>query len=151
MLEFALVALPFFLLLFGGFELGFVYWATEELENATEYGARLVRTGQLRSTTTGTTAATLAADICSQTAILVGCSSRIRVDVRSAPDFSTLTPPPPTNSSGTLKAQDDADFSFQTGNANDVVIVSVFYDWTPILSPSDYILRASSITRNEPF
>jgi hypothetical protein len=33
----------------------------------------------------------------------------------------------------------------------DVVLVSAFYNWSPLLKQSDYILRASSVTRNEPF
>jgi Flp pilus assembly protein TadG len=45
LLEFSLIALPFFLLLYGTFEVGFVYWASQELEHAASHGARLVRTG----------------------------------------------------------------------------------------------------------
>jgi Flp pilus assembly protein TadG len=147
MVEFALIALPFFLLLFGGFEIGFVYWATEELENATSHGARMVRTGQVQ--TGRITQAALKTQICNQTAILVGCTSRLRIDIRSATTFAALTPPTPLDGAGALK--DDSDFSFDPGDPNDVIIVSAFYSWTPILNPSDYILRASSITRNEPF
>src|SRR3974377_1075748 len=49
MVEFALVVLPFLLLLLGAFDIGFYYWGSEELENATVYGARLVRTGQVQA------------------------------------------------------------------------------------------------------
>src|SRR5215469_9985438 len=73
MVEFALVALPFFLLLMGAFDIGFYYWGSEELENATAYGARLVRTGQVQAA--GMTQAQLKGAICSQTAALVGCMS----------------------------------------------------------------------------
>jgi Flp pilus assembly protein TadG len=147
MVEFALIALPFFLLLLGTFEIGFIYWANQELENATAYGARLVRTGQVQAG--GINQAQLKTDICNQTAILVGCTARLRIDVRSAPTFAELTPPSPTDAGGALKA--DGDFTYDPGQANSVVIVSAFYSWTPLLKPSDYILRAASITRNEPF
>jgi Flp pilus assembly protein TadG len=46
MLEFSLVAFPILLLLLGTIEIGFIYWGTRVLENATGTGARLVRTGQ---------------------------------------------------------------------------------------------------------
>ena len=33
----------------GAFDIGFYYWGSQELENATAYGARLVRTGQVQA------------------------------------------------------------------------------------------------------
>jgi Flp pilus assembly protein TadG len=147
MVEFALVALPFFLLLLGAFDIGFYYWGSEELENATVYGARLVRTGQVQ--TARMTQAQLKAAICSRTAALVGCMSRLRLDVRSGRSFADITPPSPFDGSGVLKS--DAEFTYSPGGANDVVLVSTFFDWQLLLKPSDYILRAATVTRNEPF
>jgi Flp pilus assembly protein TadG len=147
MVEFALIALPFFILLLGGFEIGFIYWANQELENATSHGARLVRTGQVQAG--GISQEQLKTQMCSQTAVLVGCTTRLRIDVRSAKAFSDITPPSPLDGSGVLKG--DADFTFAPGVGSDVILVSAFYNWKPLLKPSDYILRASSVSRNEPF
>jgi Flp pilus assembly protein TadG len=147
MVEFTLVALPFFLLLLGAFDIGFYYWGSEELENATVYGARLVRTGQVQAA--GMTQAQLKAAICSKTAALVGCMSRLRLDVRSGQAFRHIRPPSPFDRSGVLKS--DAEFTFSPGAANDVVLVSTFFDWPLLLRPSDYILRAATLTQNEPF
>jgi Flp pilus assembly protein TadG len=147
MVEFALVALPFFLLLLGAFDIGFYYWGSEELENATAYGARLVRTGQVQAA--GMSQAQLKAAICSQTAALVGCISRLRLDVQSGRSFADITPPSPFDASGVLKS--DAEFAFSPGAANNVVLVSTFFDWRLLLKPSDYILHAATVTRNEPF
>jgi Flp pilus assembly protein TadG len=147
LVEFALIAVPFFVLLYGGFEIGFVYWANQELEHATAYGARLVRTGQAQAEGLGQ--AQLTTKICSQTAVLVGCTSKLRLDVRSAKTFSEIVPPSPLNGSGVLK--DLAEFTFSPGTANDVVLVSAFYNWPPLLKPSGYVLRAATVVRNEPF
>lgn len=147
MVEFALVAFPFFILLFGAFEIGFVYWANQELENATSHGARLVRTGQ--ATAAGATQEQLKTEMCSRTAVLVGCATRLRIDVRSGKAFSDISPPSPLDGSGGLK--DDANFTFSPGAGSDFILVSAFYNWKPLLKPSDYILRASSVSRNEPF
>src|SRR5262245_9728506 len=147
MVEFALIALPFFILLYGTFEIGFIYWATQELENATSHGARLVRTGQVLVSKMNQV--DLRNAMCSQTAVLVGCGTKLRLDVRSASTFAGITPPSPLNGSGALK--DEADFSFAPGSSDDVVLVSAFYNWKPLMKSSDYILRASSVTRNEPF
>jgi len=147
MVEFALIVLPFFLLLMGAFDIGFYYWGSEELENATVYGARLVRTGQVQAA--GMTQAQLKTEICSQTAALVGCMSRLRLDVRSGQSFADITPPSPFNADGSLMS--DAEFTFSPGGSNDVVLVSTFFDWPLLLRPSDYILHAATVTRNEPF
>jgi Flp pilus assembly protein TadG len=147
MIEFALIATPFFILLFGTFEIGFIYWANQELEHATSHGARLVRTGQVQGGAMNQ--AQLKTAMCSQTAVLVGCATRLRLDVRSAATFAGITPPSPLNGSGVLK--DDAEFSFLPGASDDIVLISAFYNWHPLLKPSDYILRAASVTRNEPF
>ncbi len=88
MVEFALVGIPFLLLLLATFEIGFVYWANKELENATNDAARLVRTGQAQAA--NMTRAELKAEACKGVAILVDCNARMRLDVRSAANFSDI-------------------------------------------------------------
>jgi Flp pilus assembly protein TadG len=148
LVEFAVVALPFFLLLWGAFDIGFYYWGSQELENATAYGARLIRTGQVQ-TAPGVNQAQLKAQICGKTAVLVGCVSRLRIDVRSGQSLANITPPSPLNNSGVLKS--DAEFDYSPGAASDVVLVSAFFNWQFLLKPSGYLLRATTVTRNEPF
>jgi len=147
LVEFSILALPFLLLLMGAFDVGFYYWGSEELENATAHGARLVRTGQVQAGSI--TQAQLKAEICGKTVVLVGCASRLRIDVRSGPLLANITPPSPLNGSGGLKS--DAEFVYSPGAANDVILVTAFFNWRLLLKPSDYILRASTVTRNEPF
>lgn len=144
--EFALVGAPFFILLMGTFEIGFIYWVNQELENAAGHAARLVRTGQIQA---GTSQSQLKAEMCSRTAVLVGCATRLRIDVRSGKSFSDISPPSPLDSNGALK--DDASFAFAPGVGSDFILVSAFYNWHPLLKSSDYVMRASSVARNEPF
>ena len=49
MVEFAVIAIPFFTLIIGIIEVGLIFWAGYELENATAAAARLVRTGQAQT------------------------------------------------------------------------------------------------------
>jgi Flp pilus assembly protein TadG len=146
MVEFSLVGIPFMLLLLAAFEIGFVYWANKELENATNDATRLVRTGQVQAA--NMTAAELKAEACNGTAILVDCVSRLRIDVRSAATFGDITPPEPLDGSGELKP--DGDFTFSPGAAEEVVLVSAFFDW-PAIFQRGHILRAAIPARNEPF
>ena len=147
LIEFTIVALPFFLLLMGAVDIGFYYWGSQELENATAHGARLVRTGQVQ--VNGINQAQLKAEICGKTMVLVGCASRLRIEVRSGQSLAAITLPSPLNGSGALKS--DAEFAYFPGAANDIVLVSAFFNWQLLLKPSDYILRATTVTRNEPF
>jgi Flp pilus assembly protein TadG len=146
LVEFSLVALPFLLLLLGTFEIGFIYWANKELESATTDAVRLVRTGQAQAA--NMTAADLKANMCSRTAVLVHCTERMRIDVRSAETFAGITPPDPLDGEGGLKS--DADFAYAPGAAEDVVLVSAFFDW-PKLFFNNSVLRAAVPARNEPF
>jgi Flp pilus assembly protein TadG len=146
LVEFSLIAFPLLLLIMATFEVGFIYWANQELENATSDAARLVRTGQVQAANMDQ--AQLKTQLCSKTALLVGCQSRVRLDVRSAASFAAIVPPQPLDGSGQLKA--DNDFSYSPGTGNDVVLISAFYDWQSLFS-GVYIVRASTPARNEPF
>lgn len=146
LVEFSLLAFPFLLLIMASFEVGFIYWANQELENATSDAARMVRTGQVQAGKL--TQAELKTQLCNRTALLVGCQSRVRLDVRSGPTFAAITPPEPLDGSGDLKG--DTDFRYAPGGADDVVLVSAFYDWRSLFS-GVYIVRASAPVRNEPF
>jgi Flp pilus assembly protein TadG len=146
LVEFSIIALPFFILMLGIFEIGFRYWANKELDDATSTAARLVRTGQVQAA--NMSAADLKAEICSHAAVLIDCTSRMRLDVRSAETFGAITPPSPLNAGGTLKA--DNDFTFSPGSGEDVVLISAFFDW-PALFFGSSLLRAAMPARNEPF
>jgi Flp pilus assembly protein TadG len=146
MVEFSLIAVPLLLLILATFEIGLIYWANQEIENATGDAVRLVRTGQVQGGRMNQ--ADLKTQVCSHTALLAGCGSRLRLDVRSAPTFDAITPPEPLNGSGGLK--DDNEFSFAPGGSSDVVLVSAFYDWNTLFS-GVYIVRAAAPARNEPF
>jgi len=146
LVEFSLLAFPFLLLIMASFEVGFIYWANQELENATSDAARMVRTGQVQAGNLNQ--AQLKTELCNRTALLVACQSRLRLDVRSAQTFAAITPPEPLDNGGELKS--DGDFSYSPGGADDVVLVSAFYDWRSLFS-GVYIVRAAAPVRNEPF
>ena len=147
MIEFSLIAFPFLFLLLATFEIGFVYWATDELDNAANDAARLVRTGQVQ--TGKLNQAQLKAQICSKTTVLLDCETKLRLDLRSAGTFAGITPPDPVGSNGALKG--DGDFTFSPGDGNDVILLSAFYNWSSFLLTGDYLLRAAMPARNEPF
>lgn len=146
MLEFSLVAFPLLMLLMGTVEIGFIYWGTKELENATGTGARFVRTGQAQQA--NWSSADLKAEICRRTSLLYDCTNKLRIDVVSAPSFAAFAPVSPVDSSGQLMS--DASFSYAPGGRNDVALVRTFYSWPRLLGGS-HLMRAAVPVRNEPF
>ena len=146
MLEFSLVAFPIILLLVGTVEIGFIYWGTKELENATGTGARFVRTGQAQQS--NWSSSDLKVEICRRTSLLYDCTTKLRVDVVSATSFAAFAPVAPLDASGNLLS--DASFSYAPGGRNDVVLVRTFYPWTRLLGGT-HLMRSAVPIRNEPF
>jgi Flp pilus assembly protein TadG len=154
-LEFALVMIPFFILLFGIFEVGIMFWASYELENATADTARLIRTGQVYSGSIDENA--FKQKVCEKVAILVNCASKLRINVESYSSFADMTPPNPLEGDGSLKTS----MTYSPGGAKQVVLLTTFYEW-PLLNmissmslsnmaSGNRLLRSSAAFRNEPF
>jgi Flp pilus assembly protein TadG len=153
--EFALVATPFFALLFGILEIALIFFASAVIEDGVAEAARDIRTGQLQNA--GQDEEDFRAAICQRIEAVADCS-RLRVDVRTFDNFSSSQMGAPTDGDGDL---DDSGFTFDPGEAGDVVVVRVFYDWQ-LLGPglinglsnmpgNRRLISSASAFRNEPF
>lgn len=121
-LEFAMIAGPFLLLLFGIFAVGLVFAANMTLENAVAQGARLIRTGEAQSQ--GFDAGKFKSEVCKYLTGLLSCGG-LKLDVRTFSTFGSSDLTTPLDSSGNLKSE----FSYAPGVGGDVVIVRAFYEW----------------------
>lgn len=158
LIEFALVAVPFFILLFGTIEVGLVHWGTYELENATEDAAREIRTGQVAAE--GMNGAGFKQLVCSRVSLLSQCQARLKLDVQSFTSFTQMRSAsiaPVTDGDGHLAG----DGAWVPGGPQQIVLVTAFYEW-PLINPMSSIslsnmdsgnrlLRASAAFRNEPW
>ena len=153
--EFALVATPFFLLLFGILEIALIFFATAVSEDAVSEAARDIRTGEVQ--TLGQTEVDFRGAICARIDVIADCG-RLRVDVRTFDNFNAADMGAPMTEEGEL---DDEHFTFEPGEAGDVVVVRVFYDW-PLLGPgmvnglsnmsgNRRLISSATAFRNEPF
>jgi Flp pilus assembly protein TadG len=152
--EFAIVAIPFLLLIMGIIEVGLIFWAGYELENATAAAARLVRTRQAQNS--GTTAAQLQAQLCQNVVILSNCTTKVQLSVQTFATFAGITVPSAVDSNGKLQTS----FPYSLGGPGAIVLLTAFYEWplrTPLTSAAlanlgdgNYLLRASFAFRNEP-
>jgi Flp pilus assembly protein TadG len=155
LLEFAIIALPLFSLLFGILEVGFIYWGSYELDNATQSAARLIRTGQAQTSNLSQSA--MVAQICSQVVLLFDCSSRLQLDVQNFASFASVTSPTAVNGSGSL----NTNFPYNPGGPSQVVLVTSFYEWPLInlatisllsnLADGNRLLQSAAVFKSEPF
>jgi Flp pilus assembly protein TadG len=156
--EFALVSIPFFALLFGIVEIGLIYFVATTLEGATNDAAREIRTGQMQGQATPATPTSFKAKICGQLSWLGStCTSNLDVQVQTFSSFQTITQPSPIVNG----AIDPTKLVFSLGGPGDIVLVQTFYQWTVLAPQLDNIgtpltggkmlLTSTSVFRNEPY
>ncbi len=156
--EFALTAIPFFVLLFAILEASIVFFATATLDQAVNDASRLIRTGQAQ--TAGTTPAQLTQTICNNVVLLSDCTNKLKLDVRVFNNFSSVSFPSVLGTDGTIK---NDKLAFSMGAAGDIVLVRAFYIWS-IWSPfatglandsasssASRLIQSSAAFRNEPY
>ena len=142
--EFALIATPFFFMIFAIIQLSLYFMVQVTLDNATAIAARQLRTGQTiadgNSDTTGKQAFITA--ICNnmswlQSQCLSGASNPngtqyLTIDVRQLGTYSNNTAPAMLNNG----VMNTANFCYYSGGAGSAVEMRTFYRWqlvTPIL------------------
>lgn len=154
--EFALVAAPFFFIIFGLMEICLIFIMSTVLEHAVSDASREIRTGQAQEA--GFSKLEFRNSVCDKMFGLMSCDSNLHVDVKKLSSFSSADLSSPVDGSGNF---DDSGFTFQPGGANDIVAVRVYYEWTlvtPILSAplanlanGKHLIQATAVFRNEPF
>lgn len=155
--EFAMVSLPFFMMMFGLILIGLYYFTTFTLENAVEQASRLIRTGQVQEQ--GMSADDFKMEVCKRTPQYVDCDGKMRVNVQSYAEFGDIVTPSCTDSGGNLIPP--AATLFETGAASEVVLVTVCYEWElagqmPFLrigkmANGSALIQASTTFRTEPY
>ncbi|MBX7248778.1 MAG: pilus assembly protein [Caulobacteraceae bacterium] len=156
--EFAIVAMPFFMLLFATIEIAMVFHVSTLLDDGVRAAARRIRTGQLQ-TAGGASMTTFKADVCSRMVWLQAhCASHLSLDVRTYPQWASANPPNPVQANGTFS---ESALTFTPGGPEDIVMVRAYYRWTlftPFLSQAlsrlsgnQAVLYSTAAFRNEPY
>ncbi len=155
MVEFALIALPLLILIFGILQVGLIYWGAYELDNATLTAARMIRTGEAQTKNWSQTHMT--GEICKRVSILSNCAGKLRLNVQNFPSFAAITPPDALDGGGNLKAS----FPYQPGGPSTVTLVSSFYEWPLVnfaalgllanLADGNRLLQSSAVFKTEPY
>jgi Flp pilus assembly protein TadG len=164
--EFAIIAVPFLLLLVGLVSVSLYFFTSFTMESAVLNAARAIRTGQLQQGQGAYSGLTTLADkrdafkniMCSKAPTFLDCANRAVVLVQSSGTFGGIVEPSCANN-GTMVNQSTA--AFDPGSASSVVLVTVCYAWQfggqlPIfkvsnLSDGSMLMQASAAFRTEPY
>lgn len=155
--EFAIVALPFLILLFALLELGSVFMVSTTLEDATDRAARKIRTGEFQ-TSSAQSKQDFINEVCNRMSVFQAtCSANLYVDVRTFENFTTASAAPAI----TGENFDPDNTCWSTGAPTDIVLVRTFLAWklyTPLLDASlqnmsggKRLIGAVATFRNEPY
>lgn len=128
-IEFVMIALPFFLLIFAVVEVTLSFTAEQVMSNAVDDISRQLRTGQLK-TTDVSDATKLKARICPQLFMAATPCPDLEVDLQTYATFKTVPTTIP------LKSDNDVDVSalkVNPGGAGTINQLRIFYRW-PILT-----------------
>ncbi|QND40192.1 pilus assembly protein [Rhizobium leguminosarum bv. viciae] len=176
-IEFALLAIPYFLVIFAILET-FVAFAAEELvSNGVDTMSRRMRTGQITynlGRTTDMNRAQFRRAFCDEISILVRCSasevatpSKLYLDVQTFSTFSAIPTTIPKLSTDKYADINTAAFKYAPGGAGTINMVRAYYRWEIITDlvrpyittirpsdgsmPSQYLIVATAAFQNEQY
>ena len=162
-IEFAILAIPFFMLLFAILELAIVFFINSTLTHAVSEAGRQIRVGSFQSCGTQDSFKQL---VCTNMRGLGNCEKRLRIDVVSDSEFGSITMPAPADPPAADPTDPDAE-DIPNGNwvnttASAPVVIRGLYYHKLVLPPQltrlenidgrgIRLLGATTAFKNEPF
>ena len=142
-IEFALLAIPYFLILFAILETFVAFIAEQVVSNAVDTMSRQIRTGQITATNTDMTKFRQA--FCNEISVIIKCSTseiatpaNLYLDVESFATFANIPTTIPRVSTAAGADIDPSGFKFAPGGAQTTNMVRAYYRWqvmTDLLRP----------------
>lgn len=153
-IEFAILALPFFVVIFAIAEIAVMYFVDSGLDAALHKTVRQVRVGVAKS---GSWDAQKFKDVlCGELSFSFDCATKLKVRATVITDMSSIVKASPI-SGGSLAVTED----FNLGDSGSYVLVQAFLPWDPTfelysisstqLSDGSYVLGSAELIKNEPF
>jgi len=135
-IEFAIVAVPFFLFTLGLLGFGLYFFTNSSLEYGVEVASRKIRTGELNSAGTTRSDNQLTVGefrnmVCKAAGSYINCS-KLSIIVQHADAWSSLSPQACSDKNGSMAGSSGASgdlLSKYAGTANAVVLVTLCYKW----------------------
>jgi Flp pilus assembly protein TadG len=176
-LEFALLAIPFLLLVFAIFETFLAFAGEQLLNNAVDTMARKIRTGEItfgQGKSTDMTESEFREAFCAEIAVLRMCSSteattpsKLFLDVRQFASFADMPKDVPRVSTDEYSDLDTSEFAFSPGGTETKNMVRAYYKWQVMtdlirpyitnirpagqVMPTDFLIVSTSAFENEKY
>lgn len=177
-IEFALLAIPYFIIIFAIIETFVAFTAEQLIANATDTMARKLRTGQitynLSRPLTDMTVTQFRQAFCNEISIMIGCSAsevatpaKLYLDVETYSTFGAIPTTIPRVSTAAYADLDPSGFKFQPGGPSSINMVRAYYRWkitTDIVRPyittirpangsmpTDFLIVATAAFQNEKY
>ncbi|MBO9655582.1 pilus assembly protein [Agrobacterium sp. SOY23] len=131
-IEFAILAIPYFLVVFAIIETFIALMAEQVVVNATETMARRLRTGQISS---AISKEDFRKNFCNEVAVMITCADEIQkeqklyIDLRSFTAFKDIPTAIPLKAVGEYYDLDTAQFGFKPGGPETINMLRVYYRW----------------------
>lgn len=171
-IEFAILAIPFFLLVFAIIETCVAFAAEQTFNHAVDSLGRQLRTGQITFNTgeaTDITEDEFKTEFCKEMSLMIACGkdvdTRLFFDLKSYANFGAMPTKVPRKS-GDWGDLDTTGFVFNPGGASSINMFRAFYKWKvtadlvrPYITnirvdgstPEYYLIVASTAYRNEAY
>ena len=161
--EFAIVALPFLLFVFGIIGMGLYFLASTSLEYGVEAAARKVRTGEADKS--DMSVSEFKQLVCDSAGSYINCN-KLAVVIQHAATWSGISPQSCTDANGNMVSSTGSDGEMITkyaGGASEVALVTLCYKWdlansfqflqlgTGANGSGPAIIQASTAFKSEPF
>ncbi len=154
--EFAMVALPFFAMLFAIIETAIILFAGQLLETAVADTSRLIMTGQAQKQ--NMSAGQFKNNLCGRLSGLFNCQRGLSIDVRYYNEIENAQNVRPTDASGNMSTKG---FGYAPGSPGDIVVVRAVYQWPVFVTRlgmnlvnqrnGTFLLIGTSVFKNEPY
>jgi Flp pilus assembly protein TadG len=177
-IEFALLAVPYFIIIFAIIETFVAFTAEQLIANATDTMSRKLRTGQityaLGRPATDMDQLKFRTAFCNEIAVMINCSAselatpaKLYLDVETYSTFGDIPTTIPHVSTAAYADLDPSGFKFQPGGPSSINMVRAYYRWkitTDIVRPyittirpangsmpTDFLIVATSVFQNEKY
>jgi Flp pilus assembly protein TadG len=176
-IEFAMLAIPYFIIIFAILETFIAFAAEELVSNAVDTVSRKMRTGQITFDSAHPTSISqtqFRQAFCDEISIIIRCSAteaatpdKLYLDVRSFTTFAAIPTTIPRVSTDKYSDLKISDFKFTPGGAGTINMVRAYYRWSIIVDlvrpyvtglrpvgssmPSEYLIVATSAFQNEQY
>lgn len=153
-IEFAILALPFMVIIFAIIEIAIMFFVDSGLDAALHKTVRQVRVGTAK--TGAWTITEFKNSICSELSYSFSCAANLKVRATVITNMSSVSKTSPI-----VNGVYNVTENFNIGDSGDYVLVQAFITWDPVLklytfaggrvNDGRYVLGAAELFKNEPF